>query len=61
MCGASGNGLSCTEESGNGPSLGCAVQEENDNPKGESWEVFSIFTPSLSGHICPVTEAKGKK
>ena len=24
------------KESGNGPSLGCAVQEENDHPKGES-------------------------
>ena len=25
-----------TKESGTGPSLGCAAQEENDHPKGES-------------------------
>ena len=34
---------SCNEESGNGPSLGCAVQEENDYSKGESWEFFRLF------------------
>ena len=27
---------SCNEESGNGPSLGCAVLEENGHTKGES-------------------------
>ena len=35
-------------EGGNGPSLGCAVQEEPGHPKGEKWEGFVMFDSHFS-------------
>ena len=52
---------SCNEESGNGPSLGCAVLEENGHTKRERRGFRYIFPHTFPGHFCPVTEAKGKK
>ena len=52
---------SCKKErSGNGPSLGCAVQEENDHSKGEKWEFILCSQFSLVIFVLQ-TEAKGKK
>jgi hypothetical protein len=52
---------SCKKErSGNGPSLGCAVQEENDHSKGEKWEFYCGSQFSLVIFVLQ-TEAKGKK
>ena len=51
-------GLSCTEEGGNGPSLGCTEQGGNGYTKGEEREVI----PPLSSLVISVLqEAKGKK
>ena len=52
---------SCNEESGNGPSLGCAVLEENGHTKRERWSLLVMRAHPFPGHFCPVTEAKGKK
>ena len=46
-------GLSCTEEGGNGPSLGCTEQGGNGYTKGEEREVIHLYTPLFSGHFCP--------
>ena len=49
------------KESGNGPSLGCAEQEEDDNPKGER-ESFGLLCSLLSLVIFVLqSKAKGKK
>ena len=58
----SSNSLLQKKESGKGPSLGCTVQEEDGHSKRENGRVFQYFLPpTLPGHLCPATEAKGIK
>ena len=53
--------FSPAKESGNGPSLGCAVQEENGYSKGKNGSFLLEGALFFPGHFCPATEAKGKK
>ena len=49
----------CNAGCGEGPSLGCAVQEEHGHPKGEKLSFFAVELTLFPGHACP--EAKGTK
>ena len=51
---------SCNEESGKGPSLGCAAQEEIVYSKGERWEFNSRSQLSLATFVL-LSEAKVNK